>query len=108
MSPPTLKYLTSNFRFRICFEFRFSNFEFGTTVFLLTLTLLSSAPPLRADNKLSGAIIGTAGSCNNSGNTKEKAMDGNLSTFFDGPDPATDQWVGVQFGPCISTTISHA
>src|SRR2546425_12254945 len=40
---------------------------------------------VRGDIKLSGTIIGTSGSWNNGGNTKEKAMDGDLATFFDAP-----------------------
>ncbi len=63
--------------------------------------------PARADNKLTGTIIGTSGSWNNSGNTKEMAMDGNLSTFFDGPDPGTGEWVGLDFGSGVSNTISQ-
>ena len=73
----------------------------------MTLFLLCSAGRARADVKLSGTIIGTAGSWNNSGNTKEKAMDGNLSTFFDGPDPGTGEWVGLDFGAGVSNTISQ-
>src|SRR6185369_14626094 len=95
----------SKFKLRICFEFRISNFELPAWL-LLTLFLLFPAS-LRADNKLTGTIIGTAGSWNNSGNTKEKAMDGNLSTFFDGPDPGTGEWVGLDFGSGVSNTISQ-
>ncbi|HTI99722.1 MAG TPA: glycoside hydrolase family 97 N-terminal domain-containing protein, partial [Dongiaceae bacterium] len=47
--------------------------------------------------KLTGAIIGTPGSWSNSGNTKEKVFDNNLTTFFDGPDGAGD-WAGLDFG----------
>ena len=46
---------------------------------------------------LGGAIIGTAGSFNNSGNTIAKVFDGNVNTFFDGPDASGD-WVGLDFG----------
>jgi uncharacterized repeat protein (TIGR03806 family) len=100
------KSFLSKFKLRICFEFRISIFELPA-YFLLTLFLLCSASSVRADNKLTGTIIGTAGSWNNSGNTKEKAMDGNLSTFFDGPDPGTGEWVGLDFGPGVSNTISQ-
>src|SRR5882672_1215197 len=106
MSQSLSNNLISKFRLRICFEFRVSNFEFLAS-FLLILFLFSSAAPLRADNKLTGTIIGTAGSWNNSGNTKEKAMDGNLSTFFDGPDPGTGEWVGLDLGAGVSNTISQ-
>jgi hypothetical protein len=50
-----------------------------------------------ASKKLTGTLIGTAGSNNNSGNTKEKAVDSNLSTFFDGPT-ANGVWVGYDLG----------
>jgi hypothetical protein len=55
---------------------------------------------------LSGAIIGTAGSWDNSGNTVAKVFDGNLSTFFDGPDTSGD-WVGLNFGAGVSNTIGQ-
>ncbi len=38
--------------------------------------------------KLTGAGFGTPGSWNNQGNTLEKALDGNVSTFFDAPNPS--------------------
>lgn len=53
--------------------------------------------------KLSGTIIGTSGSYNNLGNTKEKAMDGDLASFFDGPT-ADGVWVGLDLG--LAKTIS--
>jgi predicted alpha-1,6-mannanase (GH76 family) len=59
-----------------------------------------------ATNKLSGTIIGTSGSWNNSGNTIAKVFDGNLTTFFDGPD-ATGDWVGLDFGAGVSNVISQ-
>jgi uncharacterized repeat protein (TIGR03806 family) len=62
---------------------------------------------LVADNKLSGTIIGTPGSWNNSGNTREKAMDGSLTTFFDGPDPGTNEWVGLDLGAGTNKIISQ-
>lgn len=47
--------------------------------------------------KLTGAVIGTYGSYNNNTNTtKEAAMDGNTSTFFDA-DSST-AWVGLDVG----------
>src|SRR5436190_5920015 len=63
-------------------------------VVVSVLFSLAHSFPARADNRLTGTIIGTSGSFNNSGNTKEKAMDGNTSTFFDGPTPNND-WVGL-------------
>jgi hypothetical protein len=47
--------------------------------------------------KLTGSVIGTSGSYDNSGNTISKAVDGNLSTFFDGPT-ANGDWVGLNLG----------
>ncbi len=44
--------------------------------------------------KLTGTAIGTAGSWSNSGNTKEKALDGDVSTFFDAPT-ADNSYVGI-------------
>jgi uncharacterized repeat protein (TIGR03806 family) len=104
--------MISEFEIRFSGLLRISNFEFRTflrnaTFVLLTLLFLSSIPRAIADTKLSGTIIGTAGSWNNSGNTKEMAMDGNLSTFFDGPDPGTGEWVGLDLGAGISNTISQ-
>ena len=55
--------------------------------------------------KLTGTIIGTAGSWGNSGNTIAKVFDGNLSTYFDGPD-ATGDWVGLHFGASVSNAIT--
>jgi beta-galactosidase len=49
------------------------------------------------NNLQSGAIIGTSGSWNNGGNTKEKAMDGDITTFFDGPT-GDGNWVGLDLG----------
>jgi hypothetical protein len=57
-------------------------------------------------NKLSGTIIGTAGSWSNQGNTIAKVFDGNLNTFFDGPDNTGD-WVGLDFGAGVSNVIGQ-
>lgn len=57
-------------------------------------------------NKLNGTIIGTAGSWNNQGNTIAKVFDGNLTTFFDGPDNSGD-WVGLDFGVGVSNVIGQ-
>jgi fibronectin type 3 domain-containing protein len=58
---------------------------------------INSSIGTAAGKKLTGTVIGTAGSNNNSGNTKEKAVDGSLSTFFDGPS-ANGVWVGYDLG----------
>src|SRR3954470_21565887 len=71
------------------------------------LLLLLAVPSLaRADFKLSGTIIGTSGSWNNGGNTKEKAMDGSLTTFFDAPTGNGD-WVGLDLGTSVSKVVSQ-
>jgi autotransporter-associated beta strand protein len=55
--------------------------------------------------QLSGTIIGTDGSSNNvAANVKEAAMDWNTNTFFDGPD-ANGDWVGLDFGSSLKTSI---
>jgi fibronectin type 3 domain-containing protein len=55
--------------------------------------------------KLTGTIIGTPGSWNNSGNTIAKVFDNNLNTFFDAPDPGNGDWVGLYFGASVSNAI---
>lgn len=55
---------------------------------------------------LTGTIIGTPGSWNNLGNTISNVFDGNLSTFFDGPD-VTGDWVGLDFGAGVSNVIAQ-
>ncbi|WP_158085257.1 LamG-like jellyroll fold domain-containing protein [Niastella vici] len=50
-----------------------------------------------AGKKLTGTVIGTDGSFNSNGNTKANALDGNLSTYFDGPT-ANGVWVGYDLG----------
>ena len=54
--------------------------------------------------KLTGSIIGTAGSYNNSGNTITNVFDNNLNTFFDGP-AANGCWAGLDFGAGDSNVI---
>ncbi len=66
----------------------------------------ASATPTIAP-KLTGAIIGTAGSWNNSGNTIAKVFDNNLTTFFDAPDPGNEDWVGLDFGAGVSNVITR-
>jgi glucuronoarabinoxylan endo-1,4-beta-xylanase len=65
----------------------------------------ASATPTTA-SKLTGAIIGTAGSWNNSGNTIAKVFDNNLSTFFDAPD-GNGAWAGLDFGVGVSNVITR-
>ncbi len=58
--------------------------------------------------KLTGTTIGTTGSYRSQGNTSSKALDGNLTTFFDAPD-ATGDWAGLDLGSAKQiTSISFA
>src|SRR5438309_2630643 len=86
---------------------RISTFQLlSVSASALFLTLL---PAAQADNQLTGTIIGTSGSFNNAGNTKEKAFDGNTATFFDGPTPNND-WVGLDMTgqlPKMVTSIRY-
>jgi hypothetical protein len=47
--------------------------------------------------KITGRTIGTSGSLYNSGNVIANVFDGDLNSFFDGPD-ADNDWVGVDLG----------
>src|SRR4051794_19246246 len=79
-----------------------------STIFTLA-TLLTLLTTVRADNLLTGTIIGTSGSFNNAGNTKEKAFDGNTATFFDAP-AANNDWVGLDMTgqlPKMVTSIRY-
>jgi hypothetical protein len=51
----------------------------------------------RIEMKLTGTVIGTSGSYNNAGNTREKAFDGNIATFFDAP-VGNGAWTGLDLG----------
>jgi chitodextrinase/O-glycosyl hydrolase len=53
--------------------------------------------------KLTGTVIGTAGSFNNSGNTRDKALDGNVGTYFDAANP-DGNWVGYDLGSTKTIT----
>ncbi|MEA5429395.1 cellulose binding domain-containing protein [Arcicella lustrica] len=56
-----------------------------------------TANSLSIPNKLSGTIIGTAGSWGNVATaTKEAAVDGNINTFFDAP--VGTAWIGYDLG----------
>lgn len=59
------------------------------------------------DPEVTGTIIGTDGSYNNLGDTKDKAVDGNTATFFDAPETAKDYaWVGYDFGGANEKVIT--
>ena len=49
------------------------------------------------NNKLTGTIIGTSGSYNNSGNTIQMVFDGDITTYFDAPTGNGD-WAGLDLG----------
>ena len=57
-------------------------------------------------SKLTGAIIGTPGSWNNSGDTITNVFDNSLNTFFDAPGGNGD-WVGLYFGASVSNAITQ-
>jgi fibronectin type 3 domain-containing protein len=57
--------------------------------------------------KLTGTIVGTAGSWNNDPTTtKAAAMDGNLNTFFDA-NQTDGAWVGLDLGPDIAGLVTQ-
>jgi len=45
--------------------------------------------------EITGSVIGTEGSCNDNGSTKEKVFDKNILTGFDAPMP-NGGWVGLK------------
>ena len=51
-------------------------------------------------SQLAGAVLGTSGSYNNSGNTINKVFDGDLTTYFDGPNSSNGNgcWAGLDLG----------
>jgi chitodextrinase len=70
------------------------------------LSVTTLAAP--ASTQLTGTVIGTTGSWNNSGNTIANVFDGNLNTFFDAPTGNGD-WAGLNLGATYTiTSISYA
>ncbi|MFZ5986646.1 MAG: carbohydrate-binding protein [Bacillota bacterium] len=65
---------------------------------------LNSAEAILLYPKLTGTVIGTAGSWNNSGNTIAKVFDNDLNTYFDGPT-GNGCWAGLDFGVGVSNVI---
>jgi len=53
--------------------------------------------------KLTGTVIGSDGSWGNLGNTKDKAFDGSLTTFYDAVNASGD-WVGLDLGSAQTIT----
>ncbi|MDR0698836.1 MAG: discoidin domain-containing protein [Tannerella sp.] len=56
--------------------------------------------------KLGGKPIGTPGSNNNSNRTFDKALDGNISTFYDAMLP-NDSWMGLDLGEAQTVSEVH-
>lgn len=59
---------------------------------------------INAVTKLTGTVIGTSGSNQNSGNAIADVFDGNLSTFFDAPDGNLSDWAGLDLGSARTVT----
>lgn len=58
--------------------------------------------------RLSGESIGTEGSWDDSGNTRDKALDGDTDTFFDAPH-GEGAWVGLDLGePTVIVGVRYA
>ncbi|MBX9624222.1 MAG: discoidin domain-containing protein, partial [Gemmataceae bacterium] len=63
----------------------------------LTATFTDVSLTAGAGVRLAGTVIGTAGSRDGAGRTRDKAFDGNLATYFDAP-AAAGGWVGLDLG----------
>lgn len=59
--------------------------------------------------KLTGTIIGTSGSYNNLGNTIANVFDGNLTTYFDGPNALNGNgcWAGLDLGAGVAKVVTR-
>jgi hypothetical protein len=71
---------------------------------------VAASPANLAIRKLTGKVIGLEGSWNDDGNTRDKAFDGDLDSFFDAPEGHMDDaWVGLDLGtPKVITQIKYA
>jgi autotransporter-associated beta strand protein len=90
-------------------QINFTNMPAGLIPALAEFSV-GGAPTLTfKTNQLGGTIIGTLGSYNNIGNTREMAMDWNTNTFFDGPNSSNGSncWAGLDLGTGISTPINQ-
>jgi hypothetical protein len=67
-------------------------------------------PAAAGEQPLIGEVIGTDGSWGDEGNTRDRAFDGDLTTYFDAPEPiAEGAWVGLDLGsPHVITRIRYA
>lgn len=61
-----------------------------------------SVPCTFSGSKLTGTVIGTLGSWGNLGNTREKAFDGDVTTFFDGTEDLA--WTGLSLSKGFKVT----
>jgi hypothetical protein len=68
-----------------------------------TTTSNTSTGTTAAGAQLTGTVFGTTGSYNNDGNTIAKAVDGSLTSFFDGPT-ANGDTVGLNLGTADTIT----
>ena len=72
---------------------------------LLSAVLPAAAPA--GSTKLTGALIGTAGSYQSKGNTIAMAVDGNTNTYFDAPS-GVQGWLGFDLGtPKTITEVQY-
>ncbi len=69
-----------------------TNFSISSAV--TVATPLPGAPD--TTRRLAGSSIGTPGSWNNNGMTRERSFDGNVNTYFDAPTESA--WTGLDFG----------
>lgn len=85
----------------------FTNLPAGLTPALAEVVVGGAQSLTFKTNQLGGTIIGTQGSWNDSGNTREMAMDWDTNTFFDAPSSTsgTNCWVGLDLGTGISNNI---
>lgn len=69
----------------------------------------ADSPPVAvmANRRLDGDIIGSSGSWNNAGATKETVFDDSLENFFDAPT-GNGQWTGLDLGvPTVITQVRY-
>lgn len=77
-----------------------------SAVAMLQVTPTNEPGFVACTNQLHGTVIGTPGSWDNSGNTIANVFDGDINTFFDGPN-ATGDWAGLDFGTGASNLIGQ-
>jgi uncharacterized repeat protein (TIGR03806 family) len=78
-------------------------------VSLIACSLIAAGVGItRADVKLSGTVIGTLGSYNNSGNTIINVFDGSLTTYYDATNGmANGAWAGLDLGAGNSNRVTQ-